>query len=851
VPRLAVAAGLVGAGTMVMEVAFTRLFSVLLFYHYVFLVLAVALLGLGLGAAAALALPDRVRRADSYAAGAATLAGVSAAVAAIVSARLLPVDAPILHGAVALVPFLLAGMAMSLLLVAGGADPGTVYGADLAGAAVGALLGYGLLYLGATTALLGAAVLIAGGGWIAGRRGPGGRGDRTLLFAVLAALFAANAVLHPFEIDLGRMAEGKPLGQWLERRQAEIVRTTWDPFGRVDVVRVPDDPLERSVFVDGAAGSALPRYPSDPNQETRRLTELGAFPYRLVDAERTLVVGSGGGIGVLYALLAGIDDVTAVEVSRGVIDAVRADGEYAGFLYDRPEVTVVADEGRSFLDRASGRYDVIDLSLVVSLATARSGYALTENYLFTEEAFASVLAHLTDDGIAAVRLYDDPTLTRAFVTAAAAIRDSGVGDAEAVRHLAVVFNPAEADRAGPTFYPMLLVSKRPMTETAARELAARADTLGFTVMFAPYTNGEGPFGAVARGEATLDEIQGDLQGGVFTPPTDARPFFFEMTGGLPAALLDAWRAVGVVAVAAAAGLAISARRTGEPAAAARRLGGGLSTSRRSGSPSCSSRSPSSPGSRCSSATRRSCWWWSSPRSLSPPGRGACSAAGSRRVGSVGSSPLPRGPRPSSRSSCRGSSRPSGSRRAVCRWRSGSPLPPPRSCPSGSPWGRSSRAACGSSRATPPCPGRSTALRRSSARSWRPPSPSGSATRPSRRPGPSSTSRWPCPRRCCSEPQRPPSLIPSPAGRRSAAGLPPGAGCQSRPGDPYSTPSARPMFRGACPMPDHPLTPLALALVPVVGHAVASPAAPLVAAVVEEDARAHLALYPLDGGPGAA
>ena len=51
------------------------------------------------------------------------------------------------------------------------------------------------------------------------------------------------------------------------------------------------------------------------------------------------------------------------------------------------------------------------------------------------------------------------------------------------------------------------------------------------------------------------------------------------------------------------------------------------------------------------------------------------------------------------------------------------------------------------------------------------------------------------------------------------------------------------------MPDHPLTPLALALVPVVGHAVASPAAPLVAAVVEEDARAHLALYPLDGGPG--
>src|SRR4028119_1495997 len=87
----------------------------------------------------------------------------------------------------------------------------------------------------------------------------------------------------------GRRAAGKPLGQWLERWQAEVVHTTWDPFGRVDVVRNPEDPLERFVFVDGAAGSALPRYPSDPNQETRRLTELGAFPYRLLDAERVLV----------------------------------------------------------------------------------------------------------------------------------------------------------------------------------------------------------------------------------------------------------------------------------------------------------------------------------------------------------------------------------------------------------------------------------------------------------------------------------------------------------------------------------------------------------------------------------
>lgn len=572
VSRLAFGAALLGAGTMALEIAFTRLFSVLFFYHYVFLVLAVALLGLGLGAALTTLLPDRARRFESYAAGAATLAAVSAVAAVVFSTRVLPVAAPMLHGLVALVPFLFVGMALSLLFVAGPGASARIYGADLAGAAAGAALAYPLLYLGAPTAILGAALLLAAGGWVVGSTGTTSGIDRAVVVALLAGLFGLNATLAPLDVELGRIAAGKPLGLWLDHRQAEVVRTDWDPFGRVDVVRTPLEPLEQFVFIDGAAGSALPRYPADPGQETARLTELGAFPYRLVAADRALVIGSGGGIGVLYALLSGLEDITAVEVSQGVIDAVRANGEYAGYLYDRPEVTVAAEEGRSFLARDAGHYDVIDLSLVVSLATARSGYALAENHLFTREAFASVLAHLTDDGLAAVRLYDDPTLTRAFLTAATAIRDGGVSDAEAMRHLAVVFNPEEADRGGTAFYPMLLLHKRPLTEETARELVDGAENLGFTVMFAPFTHQNGPFGRVASGEATLIDIEAELSGGVFTPPTDARPFFFEMTGGLPDALVDAWIAVGAVVAVAVSGLAVAAYRIGGGQAVAGRVG---------------------------------------------------------------------------------------------------------------------------------------------------------------------------------------------------------------------------------------------------------------------------------------
>ncbi len=553
------AAALLGGATIVLEISLTRLFSVLLFYNYVFLVLAIALLGLGLGAIVAAVLPGRSTRAEEWAAHSAGLAALGTVGAVVLSARVLPAGSPLWHGGVAMLPFLAAGIAMPLLFIARPGENSRIYAADLGGAAAGTVAVFGLLYLGAISAAFGAAVMYGLAAWILGRHNAEGTVGRGMLVATAATLFATNALLQPIDIDLGKLAAGKPLASWLNRGQASVERSTWDPFSRVDVVRTSSNPLERLVFIDGAAGSPLPHFPSDPNEATRRQTELGAFPYRLVRADRTLIIGSGGGIGALYALLDGVKDVTAVEVSPGVVAAVRADGDYDGYLYDRPDVRVVTQEGRSFLDHDTSRYDVIDLSLVVSLASSQSGYALTENYLFTDEAFASVYNHLSDNGVAAIRLYDDATLTRAFMTAAAAVRRSEPSDIAAVRHLVVLFNPAEAATGGPAFYPMLLISKRPLTEAAAKEFVARVDGMNFTVLFAPFAKEDGAFGKVARGESSLSSIQSELTGGVFAPPTDARPFFFEMTGGLPHQLIRTWLAVGVILGAVALGLILLSR----------------------------------------------------------------------------------------------------------------------------------------------------------------------------------------------------------------------------------------------------------------------------------------------------
>lgn len=574
-PRLLASAFALGAGGLILEIALTRLFSVLLFYHYVFLVLAVALLGLGLGGALASLLPDRATRGQEYAAGAAALAALSTIAVTIVSARWLPSSMPLLHGAVALIPFLFVGIAMPLLLSVRPTAAGAIYGADLIGAALGALAAFGLLYLGPIVAALGAATLFALASLLLQPRRRNARQGSAVLLGLVALVFAVEALAQPIDVNLDRLAGGKPLDLWLGRAKATTERSTWDPFARTDVVYKPDDPQERLVFLDGAAGSSLPHYPTDGNEETRRRTELGFFPYRLFDPKRVLVIGSGGGLGVLHALLAGVDDVTAVEVSPGAVDAVRADGVYDGYLYDRDEVRVVVDEGRSFLRRDEGRYDLIDLSLVVSLATAQSGYALTENYLFTVEAFDDALAHLSDDGLIAVRLYDDPTLTRAFLTAATTMRRHEPTDAAAVNHLAVLFNPSEATQGSPAFYPVLLISKQPFTNDSAQQLVDKADTANYTVIFAPFVKEDGPFGKVARGEVSLTGIRGELSGGVFTPATDARPFFFEMTGHLPRPLAEAWIAVAAVVLGLGAAFALTRRSTGQPLLPDTATAGGL------------------------------------------------------------------------------------------------------------------------------------------------------------------------------------------------------------------------------------------------------------------------------------
>ena len=101
----------------------------------------------------------------------------------------------------------------------------------------------------------------------------------------------------------------------------------------------------------------------------------------------------------------------------------------------------VNDEARSFIARNDERFDVIQISLIDTwAATAAGAFVLSENSLYTVEAWDIFLSHLTPRGLLSVSRWsfsDRPgEVYRMTALATAALQRRGVADPRA--HMAIV-----------------------------------------------------------------------------------------------------------------------------------------------------------------------------------------------------------------------------------------------------------------------------------------------------------------------------------------------------------------------------------------------------------------------------
>lgn len=538
---------LLSGGGLALEICLTRLFAAVYFPPYVFAVLALAVLGIGLGAALGTLQPRLQREAQisRYMA----LAGLMALVIVIVFTLTASIDLSALLLALVIVPYALIGLALVALFSHDAARSPQLYMADLIGAGAGAALAIPLMNaLGPLNGVLvvGAMLALAGYALHDADLPPLETGALLLAFAVLGS----NLTFGWLTLDYATIHNDKPIKNALSG-DGSVRETIWGSFARTDLVQ-PGDGGPLQIYIDGAAASVMP----SPADVGLLRNDIGFFAFATAQPETVMVIGAGGGLDVSFGLQSGAREIVAVEVNPASVELVEDYSVQNGDLYRRPGVRVVVDEGRSVLRREDTRYDLISLSQVVTLAAERSGYALTENTIYTVEAFTDYLNHLTADGLIAIKLYDEITLTRALSTAIVALNAEGLSDAEALRHTAALLDA----RSNPPV-PLLMVRRTPFTEEEAAVMAGVATDLGFTPLYLPGVLAQPPLDAVEAGTMTFESIiaQSDTD---ISPPTDNRPFFYQFERGIPASLTPLLTVLASVLVIGGVLVVTVQRRTG-------------------------------------------------------------------------------------------------------------------------------------------------------------------------------------------------------------------------------------------------------------------------------------------------
>ncbi len=521
---------LVTLSGLMFEIGLTRIFSATIWYHFAFVAISVALLGWGLGGFALHLLRERMAFSRERAALFTFLYGLSIPLALWLIVRVpFHPDRLAFYFAVSLVPFFLAGVALSMLFAVGRENAGRLYFADLLGASLGALaVTFLLSWLGGETAVLAVSIapLVAAALFAPRFRVP----SAVAVLLVLAAL-GANETTGLFKI---RSAPTKGLYRHVAATPgARIALTGWNAYSRIDAVTGFESPYLARLYIDSDAWTNILEWDGDVASVGDMRNWYRGLPFRIVpERPKTLIIGPGGGSDVLVALAAGSEKVTAVEMNPLMLRFVRHFGARAGNLYDHPRVEAILSEGRTFIRRTDRLFDVILMGFVDSwAAVASGGLSLSENHLYTVEAFDAYLDHLTPDGQLVILRWD-VDVPRLVSNAVALL-----GPEEAGRRIAVLLETREGNREDPP-QMIFILKKRPFT---AQETEQMASWPGTQPVIVPGRKVEEPYASLFSGRTSFAEYVSEATTRV-DPVFDDRPFFFARAKpwGLPRAMRRAF-----------------------------------------------------------------------------------------------------------------------------------------------------------------------------------------------------------------------------------------------------------------------------------------------------------------------
>jgi hypothetical protein len=508
-PRPAVGArdimglSLVAFGVFVVEIAAMRAVAQVTWPPFSFIALSAAMLGGGLAGTALAVRPGWAGAEHLAPLGALLVAGgAPVSVVVVLVGGLEPLRVGLqagatttFVGALALLalPFVGLALVLSSTLSRAPRAAHALYGADLAGAALGAFASpFVIDTFGTPGAAVVAGVFGAAATSLLAPRRFWVVAGIVAAVGVAASLPAARAILPRPTIDK-RIGAAPAADVLLRLAEQGRLRSHDGIEGRVDVLPASPHPV---ALID--LGAAVARGPGPAGGDAAaRDGASAAFIARDVRGGHVLVVGAGAGWEVARALQHGAHHVDAVEVSGPLLDAAASAALPASrALYADPRVTLVHDEARAFLEHADASSvarprwrHIVAVHTITNAAVAANAMRLAEDFLLTRESLRTLIEHVDDDGVLyltrpANQLPLLADLARDALVAAGVARDSHHADT----HLAML----ERDVDDP-FFRGLLVSRPPLHLDTLIAPPAHRWTLPPATSGAPLPDDDRPF----------------------------------------------------------------------------------------------------------------------------------------------------------------------------------------------------------------------------------------------------------------------------------------------------------------------------------------------------------------------
>lgn len=315
------------------------------------------------------------------------------------------------------IPFFFAGICISLAISKLPEKVNKIYFCDLSGAAIGCISFLVLAnYISLSHLLIIPPLLSFLASFLFSLKL---KDKRTIIYIVgifvFIILFSGAESFYSFPIN-----PYKSLFTLLRYPNSRIIDRQENSFARLEVVESEgvryapglslnfsgEIPEQLGLVTDGDGLSAITKLEGENDLKGLKKIEFSdyissALGFHLIgDKRKVLIIGPGGGLDVLGGIYNEAEEIWGIEMNPDVKILLQGNyADYSGNIYNREGIKILTGEGRSVLKGLEQKFDLIQISLIGSSNTASGGfYSISENYLYTVEAFMDFWQHLSDGG---------------------------------------------------------------------------------------------------------------------------------------------------------------------------------------------------------------------------------------------------------------------------------------------------------------------------------------------------------------------------------------------------------------------------------------------------------------------